>query len=64
MHQQVAELREVKPQNMVHGFDIEVIRHDENLLQGQVHAEFFVTVLCKLMYCAMAQTQITHNQML
>ncbi len=35
------ELRAVLPQNTVNGFDIEVIRHDTNLVNGQEHARFF-----------------------
>lgn len=34
-------LRAVQPRNTVNGFDIEIIRHDHNLLAGEAMAEHF-----------------------
>lgn len=41
METQPNQLRAVQPSNRVDGFDIEVIRHDHNLIEGQEAAQYF-----------------------
>lgn len=42
MNLQTQPLKAISPATMLHGFDIEVIRHDKNLVESQVLAKHFV----------------------